>query len=165
MNMNLARLTLLAVSTLMIPQVLAAQSQRDTVMVQAGALRFVGARGNGHGAIAIDTTANFPATPSASLHTLRDAVAAASLSARIGQKADFVNCENPRDYKTCTLNGVDVVVEFVRIVFRGDSASVRLRLRERENAKVPIAGRVYVVLFVKKGATWEYLDARLKSQT
>jgi hypothetical protein len=165
MNMNLARLALLAVSTLMIPQVLAAQSQRDSVMVQAGALRFVGAEGNGHGAIAIDTTGHFYGTPSARLNTLRDAVAATSLSARIGQKSDFVNCENPRDYKTCTLNGVDAVVEFSSSFFRADSAYLRLRLKQREKGTREISEKVYLLRFVKKGATWEYVGATLRSQS
>jgi hypothetical protein len=165
MQMKLARLALLALSTLMIPQVLAAQSQRDTVMIQAGALRFVGAKVNAHWAIAIDTAADFSVTPSASVHTLRDAVAAASLSARIGQTAEFVNCENPRNYRTCTLNGVDAVVGLASVVFRADSATVRVRLTERQNDKVQIAEKVYVVLFVKNGSTWEYVGARLKSQT
>lgn len=165
MNMNLARLALLALSTLMIPEVVAAQSQRDTIMVQAGALRFVGEKVNGRGAIAIDTTAQFSPTWSASHHTLRDAVAGASVAARIGQTSDFVNCENPRDRKTCTLNGVDAVVELANIAFRADSAAVRLHLRERDNSKYQISERVYVVLFVKNGATWKYVGARLTSQS
>ena len=160
MNMNLARLTLLAVSTLMMPRVLAAQSQRDTVMVQAGALRFVGERVNGHGVIAIDTTAQFSPTWSASLHTLRDAVAGASVAARIGQTSDFVNCENPRERRTCTLNGVDAVVELANIVFRADSAAVRLILGERENSEYQIAVREFVVIFVKNGPAWKYVAVR-----
>jgi hypothetical protein len=163
MILNLARSALLAVSTLMMPQLLAAQSQHDTVVVQAGALRFVGTKVNGHGAIGIDTTARFAPGWSASLHTLPDAIAADSLSARIGQRGDFVNCENLRDYKTCTLNGVDVVVDFANIAFRGDSATVQLRLWDKPNASLPISMRFYVVLFVKNGATWEYVAARLKS--
>ena len=158
---NLARLALLTASTLVIPQVLSAQSQRDTVMVQAGALRFVNTRINGQGAIGIDTTARFAPTWSASLHTLPNAIAADSQSARMGQRGDVVKCENPRDYKTCALNGVYVVVDFANIVFRADSASVRLPLSERPDAKFPISKRVYVLLFVQKDATWEFVAARL----
>ena len=81
----------------------------------------------------------------------------------MGQRGDFVKCENSRDYKTCTLNGVDVVVDFANIAFRGDSAAVQLRLWDKADAKFPIAMRFYSVLFVKHGATWEYVAARLTS--
>ena len=165
MNLKLARSVLLAVSTLMTPPVLAAQSRHDTVMVQAGALRFVGTKVTGHGAIGIDTTARFAPTWSASLHTLPDAVAADSLSARMGQRGDFVKCENSRDYKTCAFSGVDAVVDLANIAFRADTAAVQLRLWDKPDAKFPIAMRFYSVLFVKNGATWEFVAARLTSQS
>lgn len=165
MNINLARLALLALPTLMPLNLLDAQSQRDTILVQAGALRFVDARVNGHRTIGIDTTAQFSPTWSASLHTLRDAVAGASVAARIGQASDFVKCENPRERKTCTLNGVDAVVELAHIVFRADSAAVRLRLKERENSEYQIAVREFVVILVKNGPTWKYVAARRTTQS
>jgi len=71
-----------------------------------------------------------------------------------------VNCENPRDRRTCTLNGVDAVVELANIVFRSDSAAVRLLLKERENSKYQISEREFVVIFVKNGLTWKYVAAR-----
>lgn len=150
-------------STVAIPQVAAAQSQRDTMMVQAGALRFARSKIDGHEGIGIDTTARFAPTWSASLHTLPDAVAAAELTARIGQRSDFVHCENARDYKTCTLDGADAVADFASVFFRGDSAVVRLRLWDKPDPKYPIEMRFYSVLFVKHGDSWEFVKARLTS--
>lgn len=74
-------------------------------------------------------------------------------------------CENPRAYKTCTLNGVDAVADFATSYFRADSAYVRVRIKERAAPAPQVAERVYVVRFVKKGTAWEYAGATLRSQS
>ena len=163
MKKNIARLALLVVTMQTVPQVAVAQSHRDTVLVQAGALRFVRENVQGHGVIAVDTTGHFAAASTARPETLREAATAAELPARLG--SGFVTCANPRDHETCTLNGVDAVAELASSYFHADSAYVRLHLTERTDATPRLSGKVYVVRFVKKGAAWVYAGAVLRSQT
>lgn len=165
MNRKACRAVLLAVSTLTISQVLPAQSPLDSVMIATGALRFIGTQGQGHAAIAVDTTGHFYGASSANPNTLRSAAATTSLSVRIGQRSEFVTCQNQRDFRTCTLSGVDAVVTLGNAFFRGDSASVRLRIVQREKGASDLSEKVYVIRFVRKGASWEYVEARLSSLT
>lgn len=163
--MKRASLALLVMAMPVTPRVIAAQSYRDSVMVLAGALQFVRENSAGHGTIAIDTMAQFAGTPAAQSRTLRDAVVAAALSTRMGTRADFVDCEHPQERGACRLHGVDAVAGLVAPHFHADSAFVRVSLMEGAQAGHQMSGRVYVVRFLKRGASWDYASATLRSQT
>ena len=162
--MRLRLVALLLGALAWLPSSSSAQQRRDTIELQAGALRYAARRIGQGRVIAIDTSSVIGYTQGLPAHVFDEAIESALGPTRRGTSSELIVCARPDDYKSCALKNADVVVTLAAPRIRSDTAYVYLRLQERlDNSSWPISHVNEVLRFLRRHGAWVFSSATIHS--